>query len=107
MGSKDEHPAEISGPGMEARTGSYVFPGGNTYGFSFERQLDGNIRIYIVSQPSYGSREADPHITHRIRDGNRNYINWVRNLYTMEEAKQVAAGWARRTERFITTGQPF
>ncbi len=79
----------------------------NTYEFSFERQLDGNIRPYIVTQPSYGSRDTDLHKTHRNKDGERYYVCWDTKLYTMADAKPVAAEWAKRTDRYVETGQPF
>jgi hypothetical protein len=44
----------------------YETSNGNIYEFSFERQLDGSIRAYIVKQPDYGSRESSCHITHRL-----------------------------------------
>ncbi len=80
---------------------------GNVYKFSFEKQADGSYRVYIINQPSYGSRETSMYTTHRLADGSRNYVCWDRPLMNLEEAKKVAAGWATRTDRYILTGQPF
>ena len=78
---------------------------GNTYEFSFERQLDGSIRAYITSQPDYGSQSDTAAETHRMQDEDgRWYVAWDEALYTKEEAKEVAAEWSRRTDVYINTG---
>lgn len=84
----------------------YTTSNGNTYEFSFERQSDGSIRAYIDRQPSYGSRSADSHITHRNGDGNRYYVCWNTPLRSLDDAKKVAEQWAKRTDRYIRTGAP-
>ena len=86
---------------------TYTTSNGNTYEFSFERQLDGSIRAYIVRQPDYGSRDSSCQTTHRLKEGERYYVCWTKNLYTMAEVKQVGADWAKRTDRYIKTGKPF
>src|SRR5213083_1098696 len=86
---------------------AYTTSNGNTYEFSFERQSDGSIRAYIDRQPSYGSRDTDPHKIHRNKDGERYYVCWDRPLRSMSDAKEVAAGWAQRTDRYIRSGVSF
>ena len=86
---------------------TYTTSNGNTYEFSFENQSDGSIRPYIVRQPSYGSRDTDPHKIHRNKDGDRYYVCWKTPLQTMSDARSVAEGWAKRTDRYIRSGVPF
>ena len=85
----------------------------NTYEFSFERQSDGSVRIYIDDQPSYtwwdGGRDTDPHKTHRNKDGNRYYVCVTEESQprTVNEAKVVAEEWVKRTDRYLRSGVPF
>ncbi len=84
---------------------TYTTSNGRDYEFSFERQLDGSIRPYISKQPDYGERDADPQATHRSKDNDgRLYVDWTKKLYTMKDAKEVAAEWAKRTDVYIDTG---
>ncbi len=80
---------------------------GNAYEFSFEKQADGSYRAHIVSQPSYGNRDASMHATHRLSDRSRYYICWSTPINSLESAKQIAATWATISDRYIITGQPF
>jgi len=80
---------------------------GNTYEFSFERQLDGSIRAYITSQPDYGSRDTDPHKIHRSRDGNRYYVCVETQPRSESEARVIAGEWVRLTDRYIRSGVAF
>ncbi len=84
----------------------YTTSNDNTYEFSFERQSDGSVRAYIDRQPSYGSRDTDPHKIHRNRDGNRYYVCWDTPLKSMHDARAVAEQWAKRTDRYIKSGVP-
>src|SRR5258708_40331742 len=77
--------------GEVLKMATYETSNGNIYEFSFERQLDGSIRAYIVQQPAYGSRESSCHTTHRLTDGERYYVCWNKSLYTMADVKKVAA----------------
>jgi len=86
---------------------TYTFPNGNVYTFSFEKQSNGTIRAYITNMPLYGSRDTNLVATHRHADGQRHYVCWDTPLYTQADADAVAKGWARRTERYITTGKRF
>ena len=81
---------------------------GNTYEFSFERQSDGSVRAYIDRQPSYGSRDTDPHKIHRNLDSNRYYVCVQEPMpRTVSDAKAVAEEWAKRTDRYVRTGVSF
>jgi hypothetical protein len=79
---------------------------GRDYKFSFERRLDGSIRPYIVSQPSYGLRSDEASETHRAQDreDERWYVPWDEPLYTVAEAKEAAAAWAKRTDVYLDKG---
>lgn len=77
------------------------------YGFSFEEQSDRTWRAYIDEQPSYRGRATDAHSTHRLSDGSRKYVCWTRPLRSLDEAKQVAALWADKTQQYIRTGSGF
>jgi hypothetical protein len=75
------------------------------YGFSFERQRDGNWRAYIVSQPNYGYRNTSATATHRLTDGGgRRYVCWAGPLRSEADARKVAALWADLTQEYIRTG---
>jgi hypothetical protein len=77
------------------------------YEFSFERQWNGEWRAYIVSQPSYRGRDTSLHATHRLRDGNRNYVCWTKPLWSQQDLKQVVAIWADSTQQYIRDGTRF
>jgi hypothetical protein len=77
------------------------------YKFSFEEQSDGSWHAYILRQPEYGSRDSSQHATHRLRDGDRYYVCWTRELWSEEDARQVAALWADKTQRYIRYGERF
>jgi hypothetical protein len=78
------------------------------YEFSFEQQPRGNWRAYIVSQPSYGSRDRGAVPTHRdtdIRDGRR-YVCWDTPIWSMSDLRAVVSLWSDRTQRYIKYGTP-
>lgn len=78
---------------------------GRDYSFSFERQLDGSIRPYITGQPDYGSQSEAAAETHRVQDEDgRWYVAWDEPLYTVAEAREVVAEWAKRNDYYIDTG---
>src|SRR5216684_6994584 len=79
---------------------TYRTSNGNNYNFSFEWQKDFSIRPYIECMPSYGSRDTSVYKTHRLYDGSRPYVCWDTSLRSMDDAKKVAANWARRTDRY-------
>ena len=77
------------------------------YGFSFKRQSDGSYRAYIVSQPSYGSRDTSLYATHRLMDRGRYYVCWEPPPRNEADVRQVAALWADNTQDYIKTGRHF
>ncbi len=86
---------------------TYITGYGNPYEFSFEKQADGGYRAYIVSMPSYGSRDTSVHITHRHVDGSRYYVCRQPSPKSEQDIMAVAAMWAKYTDRYIRTGTPF
>ncbi|MBK7670561.1 MAG: hypothetical protein IPJ24_04070 [bacterium] len=81
--------------------------GATDYCFSFEEQSGGTWRAYIEAQPSYGNRAEGAHETHRLSDNGRRYVCWTTALSSLEQAKQVAALWADKTQQYVRTGERF
>jgi len=77
------------------------------YRFSIERQTNGAYRVFILAQPSYGSKSTAAHATHRLSAGGRHYVCWNRPLRSEGEAKTVAALWADATQQYIKSGRRF
>jgi len=83
-----------------------VLSGRTDYSFSLERQAGGLYRVYITSQPSYGSRATDIHSTHRHYDG-RYFICWTGALRNEDDCRSVIKDWAELTEKYILHGTRF
>lgn len=83
------------------KSGRYYFR------FSYERQSDGEVRIYIVDQPSYRGRATGGHPTHRFDVDSRPYICFVPPPTNLDDAIKVSKAWAERTDRYIETGERF
>ena len=81
--------------------------GRSDYRFRIARTSDRGYRVYILNQPSYGSRGTGDHATHRLSDPHGRYVCWTGRLNTREEARQVAATWADKTEDYILKGLRF
>jgi hypothetical protein len=78
------------------------------FSWSFEEQSDGEVRIYIVSQPSYGGRSSGAHETHRYGLGSgRPWVCFEPPPSSREDAIEVAKAWAERTEQYILWGINF
>ena len=92
---------------MTFKTNYRTKDGNANYGFSIERLSNGNYRVYIDGQPSYGSRNTGFESTHRLSDGGRHYVCWTGALKTLSEAKHVAARWADNTQQYIKSGRRF
>lgn len=80
------------------------------YSFHFRlmEQADGTIHIEILSQPPYPhGRAADAHATHRYGLGTSGYpfICFDPMPRTVQAAKDIAAGWARRTVQYQKSGR--
>lgn len=75
------------------------------YTFAFQEQSDASWRAYIVKQPDYGSRPTGLHATHRlVDDDGRYYVCWTDPLWSITDAKRVAALWADATQFYIKNG---
>jgi cobalamin-dependent methionine synthase I len=77
--------------------------------FEFAQQRDGQIRIYIDQQPSYGHRSPDLQSTHRYYENGRYFICIMDHLAprSSAEARTWADYFAVNTTRYIQTGQIF
>lgn len=70
--------------------------------FEFVKQTDGTIRTYIINQPDYASgQNTDGHSTHRYGINDRPYICFEPDPTHLEDAKEIAREWARRTAHYI------
>jgi hypothetical protein len=82
---------------------------GDQYRFNLVDE-GGQYRIDILDQPSYGSRAADGHSTHRLRRADGTQYVCIKQGYEPRD-KSAAAGlaidWARRTSRYIRNGRPW
>jgi len=76
--------------------------------FRFDIQPVGaEIRIFIVSQPGYGTRVRDFNVTHRARNADgRIYVDIHPDQApkTVPEALAWAVFWAEKTSKYIETG---
>lgn len=74
--------------------------------FSFEEQPGGSWLPIIISQPSYNGRPEDAHSTHRLASADgRLTVCWTEPIYSLEDAKKVAALWADETMKY-RAGRP-
>ncbi|MBI5836495.1 MAG: hypothetical protein HZB25_04535 [Candidatus Eisenbacteria bacterium] len=88
-----------SAPGVFTyRTGD----GSGVFRFEFVRLGSGEVRIYLLQQPS-GSLAG----CHVLPEGNRHYLCWDRPIGSMSAAKAVAAAWAEKEMRYLRTGVAF
>lgn len=78
-------------------------------GYKFHyRKVNGSWRAYIIEQPSYGLRDPDPYVTHRLCDSNGDwYVCWSTVIATEEECRSVADHWASCTDKYIASGATF
>jgi hypothetical protein len=112
LGTTPPAPKPAGEPGPAAAGGDRVVyyrtqDGKADYGFVFTRLAGGTYRIYIASQPGYGLMPCGVHASHRLLDGPRHYVCWTGVLRTEEQARQVAALWADKTQSYIRFGIPF
>lgn len=80
------------------------------YNFTFDLQpIESEVRIYIVEQPSYGSRASDGHSTHRMGLPDKPCVCVDHRLrpVTVPEALSWAIYWAEKTAEYIRTGKKF
>jgi len=89
-------------------TGTYRTKSGRSYfRFSYEDQYDGEVRIYILSQPSYRGRPSDCHSTHRYGVSSRPYICYEPAPTNQSDAIKISKAWAENTEKYIEYGRSF
>ena len=81
--------------------------GKEDYEFSYEKQDDGNYRIYIKEQPSYKNRPTSAVPTHRHHDGERYYVCWTHPIESIKAAENIASKWADSTQDYIKEGTRF
>jgi hypothetical protein len=83
--------------------------GTRIYSFHFRlvEQTDGEVRIYILSQPPYPSgRSDDGHSTHRYGLGERRpFVCYDPRPLSALDAKAIAGAWARHTVFYQKTGR--
>lgn len=92
-----------------AFVGEYRTKSGRGYcKWSFERQTNGEIRIYLLTSAKYGDRPADGHSTHLYRDeAGFPYICYEPMPRDLDDAIAVAKEWAERTEAYMFFGTKF
>ncbi|MCZ4500873.1 MAG: hypothetical protein JWQ74_3428 [Marmoricola sp.] len=76
-----------------------------TFTFSFVQIPGGAWRAYIVGQPDYGGRGNGPVQAHRLHDAGGDYVCWLPEPRTLNEAKGAARAWADATHEYIRTGR--
>lgn len=83
---------------------------GNAY-FEFEFvKVGSKYQVDIVSQPSYGSRDSDLHLTHRLpsdRGGHRVCFADDDAVTSIGRAQKWVEAWAESTWRYINSGTNF
>ncbi len=90
---------------MSLGTVQYRAAGGVDFTFRFVwLAQEQGWRVYIDHQPSYRSRNAGAHASHRLGLPHRPYVCWTNPLRTYAEARSVAALWADATQQYIATG---
>ncbi|OQW91107.1 MAG: hypothetical protein BWK78_05470 [Thiotrichaceae bacterium IS1] len=104
---------EIPTGGWRAVQDVYRTKDGNAY-FTFSFVKVGifftHYEIDIVSQPSYGDREAGQHSTHRLpsaRGGYRVCLGDDSQADSLFNARKWAGTWAEHTWNYICTGRSF
>lgn len=79
--------------------------------FTFHlKPVRGVVRIYIVSQPSYGRRAADGHSTHRIGVNSEHPYVCIADRHqpsNVPDALSWAVYWAEKTAAYIRHGTSF
>ena len=81
--------------------------GRTDYKFRIQRIGSGSYRIYVLDHPSYGSRDTNNLVTHMLRDSHGPYICFTGRIENVEQARNLAAAWADKTEAYILHGQRF
>jgi hypothetical protein len=85
---------------------TYTTKLGTEFTFRFEFK-DGNYEVQILDQPSYGERDDNLHVTHRLKTDDGFKICWTGSTPTATEAKRIAGLWSDLTERYVLNGELF
>ena len=81
---------------------------GMSFKFKFVRQSNGDIHIYILSQPQYRSgQKTGGHDTHRYGLPNNPYICYDPMPRNMNDARMISIEWAKRTAYYIRNNKWF
>ena len=85
----------------------YAAADGSRFGMRLDEIAVEDWRVYVVEQPEYLHRSADPLVTHRSldRDVGLYYVCWSRRLRNPSDAYHVAVAWAEATCAYISTGR--
>lgn len=80
------------------------------YQFDYVYMSGGYYEIDIISQPSYGSRNSNMSVVHRLlsaRNGREFKVciaDDVKTTITLQKAKNISMEWAELTSKYIRTG---
>ena len=84
---------------------------GYTFRYVNDRKSLGKVKIYVERQPSYGSRDASPSVTHlHPASGNApQYITLAEAFKpsALADAQRIARAWADANDVYIRTGRIF
>jgi hypothetical protein len=101
--------ALATGSAQQTRNPYSIIVGSHRFDFEFAPLTDGTLRLYVLKQPGYGTRNASLPVTHRYQEGNRYYVCIQDHLApkNYSEACDWAQYWAVKTTYYIATGRPF
>ena len=68
--------------------------------------LEERLGVKCLLRP-FTEEETISYVTHRLTDSDGRYVCWTGRLKTREEARQVAAAWADKTEDYILRDDRF
>ena len=85
----------------------YAATDGSRFGMRLDEIAVKDWRVYVVEQPEYLHRSADPSVVHRYLDHDvgLHYVCWSRRLRSPRDAYHVAVAWAEATCAYISTGR--
>lgn len=70
-------------------------------------KTNGEWHAYINRMPSFGNRDDNLHITHRIPEGEKSYVCYDPMPTNLRDMITVTKAWADRELEYITTGTHF
>lgn len=103
--------SQVPSPHSDARHAEMISyrsrNGRSNYRFQIRQMGPRRYRVYVISQPGYGSRDAGDHATHRLGANGDKYICFTGRIETAAQARTLAATWADNTEDYILHGRRF